>query len=227
MSNIESVGDTYNIWTPWREPISYTKRDIPKTPGEYQLGLFNDDNKIEVLNFVSDPSWSKDINDRHSKGAELICNVIYIGKAVCLYDRFWKLVKSWGSNPPSALHDSKKTFDQDVNLQAQITPHTVKCRYRSISKVNWYDRRKKGFEQKLIKTLWPDIGTDRKHDSAAASTFAETESLKKYKKYFGHYPILNKKGPEILGEEVTLEWLENYWLKNEKFEDEDDGVEME
>src|SRR6185437_10890564 len=194
-----------NVWVPpnGKPPAQWTRAEIPKSPGEYQLIACDDDGNPIQFPLRTDLNWSSDVRDRMNAGCKSFQGLVYGGMTVYLYCRFWQLARSWPNNPPKELHDSRVTWNKRLDLQALYKPANMLCRYRRISAVDWHKKPAKPV-QDILKVCWPDVGTNHAHPSAAAAITAETFSLLKWEKCFGkprpdNLPALNIEQAERLG----------------------------
>jgi hypothetical protein len=214
---IKAVGVPVGTWFPvnGKAPDKWTRTEIPKSPGEYQLVCTDDSGKPVQFPLRTDFTWDKDVQETMQHQCEPLRGVIYCGMTTCLYCRFWQLVKSWTNSLPKKVHDSRETWDQRPDFQQLYKPANMLCRFRRISVTNWHKKRSKAVHE-ILKACWPDIGTNHTHPSAAAAIIAETFSLLKWEKCFGrpypnNLPPLNKGQAERLGDEVTGEWLGSHF----------------
>lgn len=213
------VGNAVGVWSGWKAPDDWRKRDIPPSPGVYQLAVFRDGQRATIRTAPRDPSYLPEEVDRLAAIEESNRGLVYVGKAICLDDRFWRLVRSWQMIPTSQLHDSRKTYNQNHRqVQSIFQPSEARCRYKRLSVFNWRTRMK-GEIAKLREELWPDSGQGHERPSAVATFSAEGTMLKEYLKWFRELPLLNKKGAEDFGPPATDEEIEVLWHELERFDD--------
>lgn len=226
---IQPVGRSRNIWSQWSTPDNLRKDDIPPSPGVYQLAVFRNDKRAMI--------HSATTNERLLAAESEYLGVVYIGKAVCLSERFWHLVQSWTSGTPVVRHGSRKNYNQDHRgAQGIFLPDQVRCRCKPMASVNWVkfrDERKAGLKsgakwQEQLNAIWSDSGTlskdlakrppggeeDSMCQSAIVTFSEEGQLLKKFKTIYDCMPLLNKRKPENLGDSLTERELKK-WLQDE------------
>ena len=216
-----------NVWSRWTDPDSWHRSSVPESPGVYQLAVFRQGRRERMDSVTPKAEWPPERLDRIQAVDKEYRGIVYIGKAVCLKERFWRLIRSWQLVPTKNLHDSRDTYNKNHrNSQGLFGPREVRCRYKQLSTINWPKLRSRQRAAKnpndiasLLTFMWPDSGQDRSKPSAAATFSMEGRMLDTYECWYGNRPLLNKAGAEVLGSKPTESWLEQYFLEQELFDD--------
>ncbi|NLX24264.1 MAG: DUF2934 domain-containing protein [Phycisphaerae bacterium] len=232
---IKPVGKAVGNWSDWKSPNDWKQEDILPSPGVYQLAVFRNEQQAKLYS----PTTSNCHllrKEPHYQG------VVYIGKAICLQERYWLLVQSWCSGTSVPRHGSRKTYNQNhLEAKERFCPGEVRCRYKPLASMNWVEFREKlklGLKpgaswQQQLHALWPDSGTlpkglgekqpnsdeDRLIQSAIATFSEEGNLLGAFNKIYGIPPLLNKRPPEYLGWSPNDAEMEE-WLRKQ-IEEED------
>lgn len=221
-NSIKPVGTPLNSWADWESPAGLRREGIPASPGVYQLGAFT---AVSIYTPAADrPGTQNDTSD-------ILNRIVYIGKADCLQERFWLLVQSWQPNTSIAPHCSRKSYNGSHNcVQTLFNPADVRVRYKLIGSVDWpkfreYLKKSRAPGASLMEAvngLWADHGwraksrSDQNEYLTVNATFVEERSLlRKFKTAWGVLPLLNKRGPESMGDTADDTFIRQ-WLIDEE-----------
>jgi len=209
-------------------PDAWTENAVPETPGFYLMRCLDQSGVPISAHLTLDPVWDDDMQRRMRLAAEQFGELIYIGKAANLRERFWeKLIQSWWSGKPATpLHDSRKNWNDSQQLQQRLPLSGMQCRFVQIgSKPMKPNLSAKAQEMSDLFGWTEKDARNTNQPTTAAVQVAEATMLFKYIRVFGTPPPLNIKGPDRPGPIATIDWV----IANFGHEDEtpDPDVEMQ
>lgn len=167
MVPIQPHGIAINAWSAQLPPAAWTPAQIPESPGVYRIRT---------------QAGATNHNPR---------DVIYIGKAICLHCRFWRLAQTWSGG--NATHGS---WRNNRRIGSPFGPANVLCQFKRLTAVEWHAPRT------AFDALWPDSYKNTR-DSGLAITHEETRLLVQHRETYGALPALNRRGPDAVGTRVV------------------------
>lgn len=224
----------------WRAFDLWKEADVPNLPGVYFVRCVGSNGQPILTDFTPNPAWDSVTAGRMTSYAYTHMELLYIGKAADLRQRFWeKLVQSWTLSKP--LHPSRVNWSKRPNVRNKCANGFMQGKFiitgrtgmnKSTLDVDQFATDLKAVQDtgnvkahvdflknnkaKLVQFFgkamnWSQTDARKTSQPTPAAVMVEESSLlMNYLMAFGRLPPLNVKGPDR--PVLTQKWLNEYVL---------------